>query len=249
VSVQCSQCGAALEPAADEYLLDCPFCDTALVVDGSTTLFHEGMKPTLASVDVPSHMRRFLAGRTTAAGADKEAQIEDPRLEFFPFWAFTVGTRSDEQVVMMPAAPSSLQGLQGLALPGGDSRPMTAEVSGDAPVVEPEVPLQTAREWLRQRRSEGTVTRTVLYHLPLYRLDYRYKGARYAAAVDGVTGKVLPADYPAKAETPYRLVAALALVVFGIEGLLVFNVVAKALLYAVSAVPILGVAWWISRKV
>jgi hypothetical protein len=67
--------------------------------------------------------------------------------------------------------------------------------------------------------------------------------------VDAVSGKVFPADYPAKAEAPFVGVAVLALAVFGIEGLVIQNLLLKILVYAVSAVPILGVAWLTSKKV
>jgi hypothetical protein len=126
---------------------------------------------------------------------------------------------------------------------------MSAEVTGDAPVVDPEVPLDTAKQWLIAKHGEVSIRRTVLYHLPLYRTSYSWRGTTYRAAVDGISGKVFPADFPAKAEAPYVLVAVLALLVFGIEGLLIQNVVFKAAAYLVSALPILGIAWLTSRKV
>jgi hypothetical protein len=152
-------------------------------------------------------------------------------------------------VVLQPAAPSSLQGLQGITVPAAALRPMSAEVTGDAPVVDPEVPLDTAKQWLIAKHGEVSIRRTVLYHLPLYRTSYSWRGTTYRAAVDGISGKVFPADFPAKAEAPYVLVAVLALLVFGIEGLLIQNVVFKAAAYLVSALPILGIAWLTSRKV
>ena len=39
MAVACTQCGASIEPRAGERLLECPFCSTALVVDGSATLY------------------------------------------------------------------------------------------------------------------------------------------------------------------------------------------------------------------
>ena len=89
----------------------------------------------------------------------------------------------------------------------------------------------------------------MLYHLPLFSVTYTFKGRSYRAAVDGVSGKVFPADFPAKAEAPYMLVAVLALLVFTIEGFLIENVVLKAVAYVISALPILGIAWLTSRKV
>ena len=102
---------------------------------------------------------------------------------------------------------------------------------------------------LGARHVEAEIIRTVLYHLPLYRVSYDFKGTTYQAAVEGVSGKVLPADFPAKAEAPYLGVAALALVVFGLEGLIIQSIPLKLIVYLVSAVPILGIAWLTSKKV
>ena len=110
--------------------------------------------------------------------------------------------------------------------------------------------METARGWLSDRHGgEAPVRRTVLYHLPLYLLTYSWRGRDWRAAVDGVTGRVFPAEYPAKAEAPYMAVMVLALVVFGLEGLVVGNLLLKAALYLASVPPILGVAWLVSRKV
>jgi len=249
LDVPCTQCGASVQVEADQRLIECPFCSTALVVDAEGTLFHEVMVPTVQLQDVGAHLRRFLGGRDTVANLDTEARLEDPVLEYFPFWAFTIADSSGERVVLEPAAPSSLQGLQGLTMPAGNPRPMSDDITGDAPVLQPEVPAATALEWLVQRHGEVTVRRTVLYHLPLYNTPYSWKGRRYRAAVDAVSGKVFPADFPAKAEAPYMLVAILALAVFTIEGFLIQNVALKVVAYLVSALPILGIAWLTTRKV
>lgn len=250
MSVSCTQCGATIEPRADERLLECPFCSTALVLDGSATRFHEMVLPTIDVGEVPSHLRRFLGGRTTVADLDTKARLEDPKLEYFPFWAFTVATDGAERVILEPAAPSALQGLQGIEVPAGVTRPMTGDATPGVPVVDPEVPAETAREWMTTRFGDDVeVRKTVLYHLPLFRTPYSFGGRRYSAAVDAISGKVFPADYPAKAEAPYVLVAILALIVFGIEGLVISNVMLKVVVYLLSAVPILGIAWLTSRKV
>jgi hypothetical protein len=44
-------------------------------------------------------------------------------------------------------------------------------------------------------------------------------------------------------------VAALAIGVFSIEGLVISNLFVKGIVYTLSAVPILLLAWWVSRKV
>ena len=249
MSVACTQCGASIEPRAGERLLECPYCSTALVVDGSATLYHEVLSPTLTVEQVPAHLRRFLGGTSTVADLDRKAHLDEPHLEYFPFWAFTVAGKEGERVVLEPAAPSSLQGLQGLELPAGSTQPMKSEITGETPVIEPEVLLETAREWLTAKLGEVEVRQTVLYHLPMFRTPYSWQGKTYQAAVDGVSGKVFPADFPAKAEAPFVGVAVLALVVFGLEGLFIQNIVFKLAAYLITAVPILAIAWLTSRKV
>ncbi len=203
MAVACTQCGASFEPPAGERLLRCAYCDTALVVDGSATLYHEMMVPTIGLDQVPAHLRRFLGGTATVADLDKKADLGQPVLEYFPFWAFRIATASGDRVVLEPAAPSSLQGIQGMTLPPGESREWTDEVAGETPIVEPEVPLSTARQWMETRLGEVQIRRTVLYHLPMFRFSYSYQGKSYRAAVDGVSGQVFPADFPAKAEAPF----------------------------------------------
>lgn len=190
-----------------------------------------------------------MAGTQTVADLDAKARIGDPELLYFPFWAFRIATDAGEQVVLEPAAPSSLQGMQKMTLPPGDTRSWTDDIGGGTPVVQPEVPQNTARQWMVSRLGDVQVLRTVLYHLPMFRFSYDYRGRSYRAAVDGVSGQVFPADFPAKAEAPFVAVAALAIGVFSIEGLIVSNLLLKAVVYCVSAVPILLLAWWISRKV
>ncbi len=247
--VACTRRGAALEVAPDDRLLSCSYCATALVVDGAATLFRALLRPTIAAAAAPAHLRRFLASGATVANLERDARIAAPTLELFPFWAFTVASEGGDTVVLEPAAPSALRGLQGLALPPGDSVAATPESIGDVPCLEPDVPVDTARQWLVSRRGEVAVKRTVLYHLPLYRFTYSYRGATYSAAVDAVSGQVFPADFPAKAETPYLLVAAVAVALFTIEGLLIANPFLKLLAYLVTAAPLLGLAWLTSRKV
>ena len=249
MTVKCSQCGAAIPVPVDANLLQCPFCNTALVVDSGDTLFRAVIPPTINNTGAVDHLRRFMAGTRTVANLDKKAKIGDPELFYFPFWAFRVVTDAGEKVVLEPAAPSSLQGMQKMTLPPGDTRSWTDDIAGGTPVIEPDVPQNTARQWMVSRLGEVQVLRTVLYHLPMFRFSYGYQGRSYRAAVDAVSGQVFPADFPAKAEAPFIAVAALAIGLFSIEGLIISNLLLKAVVYSISALPILLLAWWISRKV
>jgi hypothetical protein len=114
--------------------------------------------------------------------------------------------------------------------------------------VEATVPLETARQWLSDREG-GEVLETSLVRVPLWRARYHFAGKAYVALVDGSTGRVLASIFPEKAESPYMLVAVLGLILFLAEGFLIGNPVVKLFAYAVTAVPLTLVAWWVARKV
>ena len=60
---------------------------------------------------------------------------------------------------------------------------------------------------------------------------------------------LLAAVYPEKAESPYVLVAVLGLILFTLEGFVISNPVIKLFVFGITAVPLLFVAWWVTRKV
>ena len=115
------------------------------------------------------------------------------------------------------------------------------------------VPLETARGWHDQHAGgeepPGRLTETALVHVPLWRARYTYSGRTYTALVEASTGDVFASIFPEKSEAPFYLVAALGLLLFGVEGLLIFDVFWKLAAYAVTTVPLVGLAWWVARRV
>ena len=95
----------------------------------------------------------------------------------------------------------------------------------------------------------GGLLETALVHVPFWRASYDFGGRTYSALVEGSTGVVLASVFPEKAEAPYFLVAALGLILFGAEGLIIQDFFLKLLAYGVTAVPLLGLAWWVTRRV
>ena len=115
--------------------------------------------------------------------------------------------------------------------------------------VEATVPLETARGWLAQAGGDAEITETALVHVPFWRATYAFGGREYGALVEGSTGVVLASVYPEKSDSPYWLVAGLGLLAFGAEGILIVDLFWKLAAYAVTAVPLLGLAWWVTRRV
>ena len=215
-----------------------------------------------------------MAGNDTVKDLDKKAEDVALAPFSFPLWLFRRRTAGGEVVHAQPAAATPEPAMADLAVPAGKLVPYRSEEAAaedraaeaaaltvnrpagrtgpDGAGVErvaPSVPLETARGWLSQHGGDGEVTETALVDVPFWRASYAFGGRPYAALVEGSTGVVLASVFPEKADAPYWLVAALGLLLFGAEGLLIFDLFWKLLAYAATSVPLVGLAWWVARRV
>jgi hypothetical protein len=188
-----------------------------------------------------------MAGNETVKGLDRQSQAQSIEPLTFPMWLFRARTDAGEVVFVEPAAPTPIPQVADLEVPAGKLEPFR-EPAESVRSIEPTVPLETARGWVEQRGVQR-VTETALVEVPFWHCRYEYDGRVYRALVEGSTGTVLAAVYPEKAESPYVLIAVLGLVLFGLEGLAIANPVVKLLAYAVTAVPLTLIAFWVARKV
>lgn len=191
-------------------------------------------------------LNRWMNGNETVKDLDKKSQVTAVVPTTFPLWMFRCQQPSGGELVLVePAAATTVPQLADLRLPAGKLEPFASEKgSTDTPAT---VPLETARGWLGP--TSGKVSETALVELPLWECRYRYREGDYLALVEGSTGSVLAAVFPEKAETPFFATAAAGLVLFLAEGFLISNPLLKAVVYAVTAVPLAGLALWVARKV
>jgi len=256
-TLTCPQCGAENPLPSGQRLVECAFCDATLFVDRSGLVSHYEVPRLLDVEQAEKALRRWMAGNDTVKGLDREARIRRSAPLLFPMWMFRFRRSGGEVVRVEPAAPTAEPGLADLQVPAGQLRPYQrnpadSEDGGEslAAPMPAQVPLETARGWLEQREGEGLqVSETALVHLPLWQCEYLYRGASYTALVDGSTGAVLASRFPAKSEGPFWVVAALGVILFLVEGLMVSNPVIKTVLYGVTAVPLFLLAYWVARKV
>jgi len=225
----------------------CVFCDTTLFVDRAQVVFHYRLPPLLAQEEAAAALRRWMAGNDTVKGLDRQAEIEDLEAISFPVWLFRTSESGAERVFFEPAAPTPIPQVAELSIPAGRLEPYRHE-DDEMRVIDVQVPLETALGWLDQRQV-GPIHETALVRVPFWRCRYRYEGKTYLAAVDASTGAVLAGVYPEKAESPYLLVAALGLILFGAEGLLIGNLFAKLVAYVITAIPLTLLAYWVARRV
>lgn len=194
-------------------------------------------------------LRRWMAGNHTVKDLDRKSKISAIDAITFPMWLFRWRKGRRESVTVEPAAPTPISVLADLSIPAGKLDPYHGPEEG-VETVPVAIPLETARGWVEQRGvAADEVTEVALVEIPLWRASYRYSGGTFHAIVEGSTGGVLASVYPEKAESPYILVALLGLILFGIEGLVITNPVLKLVAYAFTSVPLLFLAWLVTRKV
>jgi hypothetical protein len=261
--LRCPQCGGENVLPSGERLLPCAFCGASLYVDRSGLVSHYRLPRLLDRAAAEQAVRRWMAGNDTVKDLDTKAEGLELAPLRFPLWMFRCRAAGGETVLARPAAATPEPALADLAVPAGKLEPYRLDGPGEGAadggdgggdgggepgteLVAASVPLDTARQWLP---ATGEVTETALVHVPLWRATYRFAGRPYAAVVEASTGAVFASVYPEKSEAPYLAVAALGLLVFGAEGMLIPDPLWKALAMAVSALPLLGAAWWVTSRI
>lgn len=247
--VACPQCGGENVLPTGTALLLCAFCGASIFVDRSQVVSHYRVPRLLDPAQAREALRRWMAGNDTVKDLDRLATIGAVSPLSFPLWLFRFAGGGGETVVVEPAAATPIGELADLDLPAGQLQPFgDGEAGVEATAVS--VPLATAKGWLAQRpQAAGQVKEQALVHVPLWRCEYQYQGRTYVALVEASTGRTMASVFPAKAETPYWAVAVVGSLVFLIEGIALRNPFVKALVYAVTAVPMLGAAYWVTRKI
>jgi predicted RNA-binding Zn-ribbon protein involved in translation (DUF1610 family) len=259
--LHCTQCGGELHPDEGQTFITCPYCNSTVYLDKSRVVFHWYLAPTLDQQEAHSSLARWMAGNETVKDLDQKSKVTGVTFEYFPVWYFKVRAGGREEILLEPAAATSVSEIRRLKLPAGDLRKY--EPSLDAQAHAPSVPLQAALAWLEERQiSQAEIVEQALVHIPLYTFKYSYQGNAYTAVVEAATGSVLANIFPAKAEAPYRAVGCLTAVVFvclaliplfgyasnGSDGTLIglgiclgVGILAAPLLFALAA--------WIAAKV
>ncbi len=247
--VVCPQCGGENLLRWGASFFDCAFCGTTLYLDRSQIVARYRLPRLLDQEQARAALRRWMAGNDTVKDLDRKSKISAIDAVTFPMWLFRWRKGKRESVIVEPAAPTPISVLADLSIPAGKLDPYQGAEEG-AEAVPVAIPLETARGWVEQRGvAADEVTEVALVEIPLWRASYDYSGGTYRAIVEGSTGSVLASVYPEKSESPYILVAVLGLVLFGIEGLIITNPFVKLIAYAITSVPLLFLAWLVTRKV
>jgi hypothetical protein len=205
IILHCTQCGGELHPETGQLFLTCPYCAATVYLDASRVVFHWYVAPTISAQEARGILARWMAGDATVKDLDRKATVDAQTFQYFPLWYFKYKQSGGEQILLEPAAATTIGELRSLNLPGGDLKQYDASL--DAQAALPNVPLPTAQGWLQSRGvPPGDISESALVHVPLYAFKYTYNRQSYTAIVEAATGRTLAAIYPAKAEAPFMVV-------------------------------------------
>jgi hypothetical protein len=200
-TINCTQCGGELHPDEGQVFLTCTFCGSTVYVDKSQVVFHWSLNPTLTAEQAASALNRWMSGNQTVKDLDKKAQVTSQTFQYFPLWHFQWKSPQGNQMALQPAAATSVTELAKLRIPAGDL--VRYDPALDAQSEPPTVPLETARDWLKQSQPQAAIQESALVHVPIFIFKYQFKGQSYTAVVEAATGSVIANIYPAKSEAPY----------------------------------------------
>jgi hypothetical protein len=233
-SLACPRCGAPATFPADSSFATCPFCSSALFLDGRATVLCYAAKATVDGAAARGFLEAWMAGPLTAAGLEREAVVQPAGLVYLPWWRGLV--RGSWRTT-----PGAVVGFGDAVLPapsGGELGLLDpATTTAALPAVRPERSAAEARSRLG---GEG-VERIELLYVPVYRFRYQASGVDYSALVDGITGTVYADRFPPKVERPLLGVALAAVAVLVVVGLAAPTPGWRAGLYLLAAGPLLAV--------
>jgi len=202
--LRCTQCGAELHPDEGQRFVTCANCRSTVYLDKARVVFHYALAPTVDVNKARGLLAQWMAGNDTVKDLDKKSQITSQTFEYFPLWYFKRKTGGKEEILLEPAAATSVSELRKLQLPAGDLQKYDASLDSQAHA--PSVPLETAQGWLAGRGiAAQQLVESALVHVPLYTFKYTFNNKTFTALVEAATGKVFANVFPAKAEAPYLL--------------------------------------------
>jgi len=263
----CPQCGGENNIQADEKFLECEFCGSSVFVDKRKVVNHFVVKSNFTKENAEGNLRRWMAGNFHVKDLDKLAQISQVSFYYFPLWYFKTKDAQGDKIHLQPAHSISISEIKNIKIPAGSLRPFHKNEFTEKEFVEADVLYDSAKSWLSQSGvSEDTISESSLVHVPFYHFYYTYKGQQYSALVEASSGMVYANIWPAKSETPFKLLFGAAIFVFAVASLISYAAsfilvsdeietglfageLLKLIVYMIASVPLIAAAYWIVKKV
>lgn len=265
MNIKCTQCGADVAVQQDETFIDCPFCGSALYLDKKKVVFHYVINSNFKPNEAEGNLKRWMAGNHTVKDLDSKAVMGKSKFYYFPVWYFKVKDAAGDKIFIQPAASTSVSEIKKISIPAGALKFYEKNLYNDDDMVPPDVLLDSARTWLQSTGvSTDNIAEAALVHIPFYQFSYTYLNQSYTAVVEASSGQVFANIYPAKSEAPFKIVFGVSIAAFIITTILCYIIgfvlshgregfvnaeVFKIFAYALVAVPLIGMAYFIAKKV
>jgi hypothetical protein len=231
--VKCTKCGAPIKFDTGDKFARCEYCGTQIYIDRSGVVFFYIMPFFIDQANARGIFKRWTAGSTMAKDLEARAQVTDVKQHYFPVYLFKRDVGGKEKVAVQPARSTTLPGLHSLKVPAGDIKIFDKDYqAGDIELLKPDIDMSAYLPNL-----EGTAKEQSLVYFPIWTMRYQYNGQSYDTVIDGSSGEVFAADFPARHAAPYFIIAALALIVFFIEGMFGQLFFGLGLILAVPTIP------------
>jgi len=234
--VKCTKCGAPITFEPGDKFVKCGYCETQLYIDRSGAGFFYIMPYFIDQAGAQGTFKRWAAGPERAKDLDQLAQVSGIKQQYFPVYLFKRNVGGSEKVLLEPARSTTLPGMHSLKVPAGDLKIFDQNYKVDIELLRPDIDMTAYLPNL-----PGEAKEQALVYFPIWAVDYTFGGKNYNAVIDGSSGEVFAADYPTRSSAPYFALAAVAFMVFFVEGLLTL-LYGCGLVMAVVTLPVVFLA-------
>ena len=265
-TIICPQCGGENKMPTDEKFTECEFCGSVIYIDKRKVVNHYVVNSNFSKEQAEGNLRRWMASNFHVKDLDKLAQISQVSFYYFPLWYFKTKDASGDKIHLQPAHSTPISEIKNIQIPAGNLKTFSRNEFNVKEFVTPDVLYGSAKSWLSQSGvNEESIAESFLVHVPFYQFYYNFKSQQYSALVEASSGKVYANIWPAKSETPFRLLFGAAILLFFLASMasyaiayLIFQDIEvslmsaegiKLVLYFVAAIPLVMAAYYVAKKV
>lgn len=213
--VKCTQCGAPLDVPRGADHITCPFCGSSVEIKKGIYQGEFWAKPVFDKAAATERFFRWTAERDKPAPFNEKVELTSIVPVWVPTWHIREwkageGGARDIAFSIQPgfADRKAYEALSPQNLPLEAIKPVEEPLAGE--LAQPDMSPQDKITFLKSRGQD--VQELTLVYVPLYRVDYSYKGGKYNLLIEGMTGGIHALSYPKKPGWPYYMYT----VVFGI---------------------------------
>lgn len=206
--IKCTQCGAPLDVPRGADHITCPFCGSTIEIKRGIYQGEFWAKPVFDRTAATERFFRWTAERDKPAPFNEKVKLTNVMPVWVPTWhirewkAGEGGVREIAFSIQPGFADKKIyEALSPQNLPLQSIRPIGESLDGE--IAQTDMSPEDKVTFLKSRGID--VQELSLVYVPLYRVEYSYKGRKYNLLIEGMTGGIHAIDYPKKPGWPYYL--------------------------------------------